>query len=87
MVARAPPPAPRKSRNCGNSSKWKESQIVELRTEVEGLKAKEEAKQGEGESGGESESGAQGGSGAGGESGAEKLPETGVGKIPESEAK
>ena len=46
-----------------------ESQIVELRTEVEGLKAKEEAKQGEGKSS------------------AEKLPETGVGKIPESEAK
>jgi hypothetical protein len=46
-----------------------ESQIVELRTEVEGLKAKEEAKQGEGESS------------------AKKLPETGVGKIPESEAK
>jgi hypothetical protein len=65
-----------------------ESQIVELRTEVEGLKAKEAAKQGEGESSGESESGTQGGSaGAGGESGAEKLPETGVGKIPESEAK
>src|SRR4249919_1073029 len=30
-----------------------ESQIVELRTEVEGLKAKEEAKQGKGESGAE----------------------------------
>jgi hypothetical protein len=64
-----------------------EAQIVELRTEVEGLKAKEKAKQSEGGSGGESESGAQGGSGAGAESGAEKLPETGVGQIPESEAK
>src|SRR4051794_40720550 len=57
-----------------------ESQIVELRTEVEGLKAKEKAKPEEGKSGSEGDSGTGG-------SGAEKLPETGVGEIPESEAK
>ena len=52
-----------------------EAQIVELRTEVATLLAKEKAKQ------------AEGGSGSGSESGAEKPPEAGVGEIPESEAK
>jgi hypothetical protein len=56
-----------------------EAQIVELRTEVEGLKAEEKAKQPEGGSG------AEAGTGSG--PGSEKLPETGVGEIPESEAK
>jgi hypothetical protein len=66
-----------------------ETQIVELRTEVETLLAKEKAKQAEAESGtgGGSGSGSESGSGSGAESGAEKLPETGVGEIPESEAK
>jgi TolA-binding protein len=66
-----------------------ESQIVELRSEVEGLRAKEKAQPAEGESGAEGGSGAGAESGAepGTESGAEKVPETGVGEIPESEAK
>jgi hypothetical protein len=66
-----------------------EAQIVELRSEVEGLRAKEKAQRAEGESGAEGGSGAEAESGteSGAESGAEKVPETGVGEIPESEAK
>jgi uncharacterized small protein (DUF1192 family) len=58
-----------------------EAQIVQLRAEVARLRVEEKAKQAEGEAGAES------GSGSGAESDAESLPETGVGKIPESEAK
>jgi hypothetical protein len=62
-----------------------EAQIVQLRTELEALRAEGGDQQPEGESGGGTGGGT--GSGSGAESGAKELPETGVGQIPESEAK
>jgi hypothetical protein len=62
-----------------------EAQIVELRSEVEALQSE---KSGAASGGSEAESGGSGsGSGGGSKAGGTELPETGVGKIPESEAK